>query len=348
MLELPVRILTAAPTGEETLVSVDGVTGARGLNLSHWPGNTTPRELRHDLSTGCALAFSRSTPDRRREWVGAASAFANNHYDTDGCLALLAARHPTRALDRADAMLRAAAAGDFFAWPSDDALAVDAIVTGLNRSSDSPLANELADLSDQARWQRCTDVMLDELPAILDGDLAPWRALWEPVLDDARLDRDDLARCRRADDSVLDLSIWRAPPGARSTRAKGSGRFDPGRHALFGATDADRALVVAPGGSVGEGTCYRFIVSTKSWFDLATEERLPRPDLALVARRLNDLENAAPEDANAWRAQASTNASPELWFGRVGLDDFAEHNTALEPSRLRPGDVQNELERSLR
>ena len=51
-MDLPVSILEAAP--REPVLSVDGTFGAAagGLNLSHWPGNTTPRALRHDLSTG--------------------------------------------------------------------------------------------------------------------------------------------------------------------------------------------------------------------------------------------------------------------------------------------------------
>ena len=44
------------------IVSVDGVTGARGLNLSHWPGNTTPRELRHDLEARGHSFSSRQYP----------------------------------------------------------------------------------------------------------------------------------------------------------------------------------------------------------------------------------------------------------------------------------------------
>ena len=53
-MDLPVRIVDGPPA--EPVITVDGAIGAPGLNLSHWPGNTTPKELRHDLSTGSALA----------------------------------------------------------------------------------------------------------------------------------------------------------------------------------------------------------------------------------------------------------------------------------------------------
>ena len=75
---LPVRIITAphASALPAVVVSVDGLTGLPGLHLSHWPGNATPSELRHDLSTGCALAFARLAPEERRRLIGDATAFA--------------------------------------------------------------------------------------------------------------------------------------------------------------------------------------------------------------------------------------------------------------------------------
>ena len=62
-MDLPLTVVSAR--SDDLLISVDGAWGQPGLNLSHWPGNTTPRALRHDLSTGIALAFSRLSPDER-------------------------------------------------------------------------------------------------------------------------------------------------------------------------------------------------------------------------------------------------------------------------------------------
>ena len=62
-MQLPFRI--QGDPGSEPVVSVDGAFGAPGLNLSHWPGNTTPPDLRHDLSTGAALAFAALSPEER-------------------------------------------------------------------------------------------------------------------------------------------------------------------------------------------------------------------------------------------------------------------------------------------
>jgi hypothetical protein len=332
--ELPVRI--AGETSPEPVISVDGAWGAPGLNLSHWPGNATPRELRHDLSTGVALAFSALGIERRRELARGCVAIENNHFDTDGTCALFAVRHPELALPRRDALLEAAAAGDLFRHPSDRALAVGAVVEVYADPERSPIAAELAGLGDSGRFERATHALFAILPALFDGDLEPWRELWQPIVDATRAGRAALARAERDDLVHLDWTVWRAE---RPLDA------EPGRHALFGSTDADRVLVSAP----RDGGCtHRFVLNTTSWFDLVTRSAQPRPDLAALAARLNELEGSDPGREAAWRAQATDSPSPELWFGSADHERFAEHCPALRPSRLAPAAVRREIAEALR
>jgi hypothetical protein len=313
-----VRLVERAPP--EPVLSVDGAFGARGLNLSHWPGHATPRELRHDLSTGACLRFARLAADDRARRLRGIEQVVNNHYDTDGTCALFAAARPDLALELEAELLDAAACGDFFRVPSERAFQVDALVSGLADDALSPLARELAGQGGGERHQRATDHLLERLPAILRGDLAPYRALWEPALDDLRTDRAALSRAARAERAERDLVVWTAASGAA---------FDPGRHALFGSSEADRALVI---GRRSAGTTWRLVVNTTSWFDLVTRARLRRPDLETLAARLNALAGTSPADEHAWRAQAPDDPAPELWFGRAEIERFAEQNGALAPT----------------
>ncbi len=336
-MNLPVRIDGSVPTSP--VISIDGAWDAPGLNLSHWPGNRTPAALRDDLSAGAALRFARLPAAERERLAAGCTEIRNNHYDTDGTACAFAVRHPEPALARAERLLACARSGDFFEDAGHDAVALDAAITALPDPERSPLKAELQGLDDRGRWQRATDHWLEHLPAALDGDLAPYRALWEPVVERLARDREALARCRRDDLVHLDWSVYTAPP------ALGAG-FDPGRHALLGRDRADRILVVAPGQG---GATFRFILSTLSWFDLPTREALPRPDLERLAARLNEREGTAPGDALAWRAQPQDSASPELWFGRVALPLYAEHaGPVLAPSRLDPRDVRAALADELR
>ena len=342
-LDLPVRIVDGPLT--EEVIAVDGNVDAPGLQLSHWPGNRTPPELRHDLSTGSALAFAHSSPARRQELSANATAIVNNHFDTDGTCALFAVRHPRAAIPRAQALLDAAAAGDYFQLPSEQAFIVDAIVHATADTELSPIAGATGWGSERERHQAATDWLLERLPAILDGDTEELRPLWEAELEALRADVSDLRQCARDEIAHLDWTVWTAPRVLRSSRAGASDGFDPGRHAMFGTTSADRILVIGPAES---GTSYRLLFSPLSWFDLVTREKAPRPDLEHLARRLNELEGSTPEELCAWRWQDATSPTPELWFGLAEHARFAEHAPCLRPSCIDPRRMRREVADSLR
>ena len=167
--------------------------------------------------------------------------------------------------------------------------------------------------------------MLDLLGTLLEDEAAA-EDLWRPDLERFRADRGALARATFDDLVYMDFGVWLA----RTPDAEG---FDPGRHALLADGRLDRVLALAEG---ERGTRARFIVGTRSFFDLASGTGSPRPDLAGVARDLNAREGTSPDgDGPAWRHQRQEGASPELWFGRAGLPLFAEHaGDHLAPSRL--------------
>ena len=333
-MNLPLRIQHERTA--ERVISVDGAWGQPGLNLSHWPGNTTPAELRHDLSTGAALAFARLPLKKRDELAEGCVAIANNHYDTDGACAVFAVRHPELALARESFLLDVAATGDFFRLPSERALIVELIVENLADAERSPWSLQFAGSTDRERTEIALCELIPRMPAILDGDVEPYADLWKPELEDARADLAMRARAARDEVSHLDLCIWTAPQDTT---------FDPGRHAVFGSTRADRVLLIGPR---AEGASYRFLLSTLSWFDLVSRRTQPRPDLGELARRLNELEGSAPSADQAWRAQDVRSPSPELWFGSEDHALFAERAPALTPSRLPPSTVRRAIADALR
>jgi hypothetical protein len=335
--DLPVRILDGAPIDPRDgrpapILLVDGAFDAPGLNLSHWPGHRTPAHLRHDLSTGSALAFASLARAEQQRLAAGCVALANNHYDTDGACALFAVRHPERALPRAAALLAAARAGDFFQVPSLDAFRIDAIVSRLDEPG-SPLADEIRGLAAGERRQRMTEHLLEHLDALCDGDLAPYAALWAEPVERLLRDRDALEHATLAEDAALDLCVL-----------AGGAAFAPGRHAFHGRTARDRVLLF---GAEAGGTTARLVFSTLSWFDLASERRLPRPDLEALCARLDALEGTAPADADAWRAQSAAGPAPELWFGAPGVPNYAEHNDRLAPSALPRARIETEIRAAL-
>lgn len=344
-MDLPVHI--HALPGDEPVFSVDGAFDAPGLNLSHWPGNRTPAGLRHDLSTGIALNFARLDEAQRERLAEGCTALVNNHYDTDGVLAMLTVRSPALALAHEDLLLAAAATGDLFACPSEHAFVIDCVVTAMADPVRSPIAAELAGLADEARWERATVEMLERLPSLLKGDVEPYRDLWAAEWEDLQADRVDLDNATVDDLVHLDFVLWTATTGSRSTRTHRPAQcFDPGRHALWGRTQSDRLLVLGPG---SEGTTARFLIGTRSFFDMVTRRAPARPDLAELAAALNQLEGCATAAPCAWRHQLQEGASPELWFGRAHDLSFAEHvGEYLAPSNLGTETVKSAVVDALR
>jgi hypothetical protein len=324
-MDLPIVLMEARTA--DRVVSVDGAWGQPGLNLSHWPGNATPPALKRDLSTGIALAFTRLARAEQDELARGCTAIANNHYDTDGVCALFALRHPERAQPLEARLLATAAAGDFFALPDERAFQTDLIVEGLADAERSPWRDRFAGLDDRARREWTMREVVARFDEILTGDLERYEDLWRIGLERLRADRTALAAAARDEITHLELCV---------VTARESG-FDPGRHALFGSTEADRILVV---GERSSGATYRFVIGTRSWFDLVSQKPLERPDLDALVEQLNALEGTGPEDEVAWRAQPAESPSPEVWFGSSDHAMFAEHCDALEPSRLSPQTVR--------
>lgn len=267
---------------------VDGVVDGYRC-LSHWPGNATPPELKHDLSTGILLAWARCSPDERRRLAGDFEIVTNHHYDTDGVLSAFAALRPDEALAREGVLLDAAATGDFGVWRGPEALATELTIMALSSADDpaSPLhAAQAAATSSSERWETAYRWLIDELPGLLD---APDRlaVLWSERHAAVCAEIDALARgvdAEVAHVDEIDLAVV--------TRRAPITKY--GLHELAG--DRSRVLLVMP---VGDGWRYRFEYRVESWFDLARPAPPARRSLepALAALAL-----AEPNEDGTWWA----------------------------------------------
>lgn len=333
-MKLPIRFVT--PPSHAAAIKIDGAWEGPGLDLSHWPGNHTPEPLRHDLSTGCALAFARLPQVEREQLAAGCTMLAVNHYDTDGALAVYATRYPEAALRHAEFLLEAAAAGDWFRLPSEQALRFDLLVQVLVDEARSPWRALYAGLSDEARRERCLEELVERLTSWLDSGVFEYAELVEDDLRAIMADQAQLRDCRLDDLLHLDLAVW--------NRATVGPALDPARHALCGSSVRDRLLALAP--LEGGGTSCRFVVNTTSWFPLA-QPRLARPDLQRLCARLNELEGTTNAPLR-WRAQPSQSPSPELWFGADGVPFFAERNRHLTGSRLDVATIKREVVDAIR
>jgi hypothetical protein len=272
-------------------VVVDGNDCGRGLQLSHWPGNTTPPELKSDLSVEITLRLLAAGD--RKSYLGEREIITNDHFDTDGLLSIWALLNPVVALDHSRKLVDAAAASDFYEFTTPDAVKFDLIVLAFNDPDRSPLGRGIGKLSSAHRQQAVTEALLDELPSLL-YDTGRYRELWE---EEYRRLEEEIKRINSGRVSVREhveerLSVITTP--------------EPLSH--YGrdlAAHGQRMLEIIPTGSgaryVGH---YRFYL----WYDIVSRPTSPKHDLAGTAERLNRLE---PGLSGGW---AVTGWTPFLYF----------------------------------
>lgn len=296
-------------------VSVDGMTPA-GPNLSHWPGNRTPAKWKADLSTGICLAFARAPADEQREFVGAAEVVCNDHYDTDGFGSLLAILRPEVAFAREELLLAAAATGDFGAFVTERAFAIDRIVARLADPS-SPVHAEFRGESGAAKSLHRYRWLLEHAENVLDAphDFAP---LWRDECD--RVRAEIAAGKRGAVQRELHAELGFSVLTTRGPVA---------RMTLNTLAAAYRVLHVT---ETSSGTTFRFHDRTESWFELLTFRAPPRRDLRPLCARLDALE--PPHDGARWCVDAPTEPIPELYFGVPSEQAYGALTRELRPSRL--------------
>lgn len=309
----------AGPSGSsEPHVSVDGMT-PRGPNLSHWPGNRTPRRWKADLSTGIALRFARAAAAEQQAFLGDAAYAVNDHYDTDGFGSLLAVLRPELAFAREELLLAAAATGDFGCWQTWRGFAIDRIVARL-AAPESPVHAAFTGITDPQQLSLHRYAwLLENATAVLDRT-GQFAALYA----------DEMARVQQEIDAGLAGGIERrcfAQLGFTALTSRGARH----RMTLNTLAAAYRVLHVQV---EADGVRYRYHDRTESWFELVTLQPLPRADLRPLAAKLAELEPA--HDGASWQADPPTEPIPELYFGVPSPQEYGQSTRELRPSRLPP------------
>jgi hypothetical protein len=126
-------------TGErDNVLSVDGIFPS-AMNLGHWPGNSTPPELKADTSTEMAFNLVES-PDKDK-YLHNIEIVSNNHFDSDGVTAAYVLLHPEESILMKNALINIAVTGDFLEFTTEDALKADKVLNDLQYKEKSMFAD---------------------------------------------------------------------------------------------------------------------------------------------------------------------------------------------------------------
>jgi hypothetical protein len=146
----------------------DGLVPRCAIDLSHWEGNATPRELMADTSTAIALNFARGG--------GAIDVATNNHFDTDGALTVYALVRSDVALANADLLIAAAEVGDFDEWPAEGGAKLGERGIKLEAG-----VRRLAQLRTEAEAYARIVAELEDVIATLDAREDLWGETWRAI-----------------------------------------------------------------------------------------------------------------------------------------------------------------------
>jgi hypothetical protein len=244
-----------APEGS---AACDGLVPGARLDLSHWSNNKTPAELKRDTSVEIALAFAHERGRHDLEIV------VNNHFDTDGVLAVWSVLNPDLALAHASQIIGAAESGDFDEWPKDD--------RGLKL--ELSIARLAEGLDDGEAYRRILPALDDLVPRIEQkGEL--WSEAYEALQEKRSLiDRGDVAIERVGRIAVFAHRFGIGElPGVWIARLRPEG--------------TDRVLL----GQEDEGGrwSYRYELPRYAWADTVGRPALVMPRRGPIRRALGDV-----------------------------------------------------------
>jgi len=165
-------------------IAVDCDPSTAALTLSHHlDGNGTPEPFRHDLASGAALNWAAS--ELRDQYGRGAKHVYNNHFDVDGFLAAWVALNPDEAVHHREAILAAAASGDFAEWKDDRAVQFAILGEWIDDPKYSAVARRALDLKERSSDEAMYDAVLAELPGLLYHP-ENMEELWRPLYEDIR------------------------------------------------------------------------------------------------------------------------------------------------------------------
>ena len=319
--------------GDTPNVVVDGsATPSTVLTLSHWPGSPTPEGLQDDLSAQIVVRAV-----EQDAVPPAVDAVTNNHFDQDGLagVALLtlgdeAWRRRGQLVDQGQQRLAGVAlltlgdeawrrrgqlvdlarAGDFGTFADRDSMRVAMALAAFDDPDRSPLDRAVFAGGYEAQCGALYEATLPRVLAMLDdpGTVRQW---WED--EDAHLDASMHAMASGAAtvDEVpeLDLAVVAVPEATATGLASrftitGAAALHP--VAVNMATERMRVLV-------SQGNRHRLELRYETWVMYRSRPLMPRPDLRLLAPRLDDLEGRA-----CWHADAPGALTPALEADEAG------------------------------
>ncbi|HEX9757673.1 MAG TPA: DUF6687 family protein [Nitrospiria bacterium] len=253
----------------ETKISVDGIV-PNSFHLSHWKGNQTPEVFTADTSTEIAIKFI--THPHSEKYIQKCDILSNNHFDTDGLLALWVLLSPSQALPHKEFLIAAAEVGDFSQFTQPKAVQFNLLVTAFRESPESPFAETMREWRDEKKDQFCYEKLLEQLPLLL-SNLSAYEKFWlsEYIKIENSFEQFEKGEVLRKEFPKESLTVLVC--GKR-----------PSKYAIDHHCQGNLFLIVQ---IHSEGFCYDLEYRYYSWAETITRPKIPQVPMEQLASRLN-------------------------------------------------------------
>ncbi|HLG21473.1 MAG TPA: DUF6687 family protein [Candidatus Manganitrophaceae bacterium] len=258
-------------------ISVDGLV-PQSYHLSHWKGNNTPAPLKADTSTEIALRYlSHPNP---KIFFPQVHIITNNHFDTDGLLAVWALLNPKKAEPMAARLIHAAEAGDFCSFSSEEGVQMNLLIQAFYASDESPFIPQLAGYPGpkEAFFYKTLLPLLPDLFRKKDEYRALWREAYDEILQSMELFEKGIIGVEEYEQERLSVVIDERRPARQATDHHCQGN-------LF--------LVIEDRERVEGGFGYELEYRYYAWADTVTRPPIVMIPMESLAEHLNRHEGPA-------------------------------------------------------
>lgn len=295
------------PDKRDNVLSVDGIFES-GLNLGHWPGSTSPPELKADTTTEMSFKLVES-PDKEKYLEGI-DIVSNNHFDSDGVIAAFVLLYPEKAIGIKNALINIALTGDFFEFTTEDALKADKVLNDVQYPGKS-LFKDLFDNQDShlmnSLYLKCFEILPDLVNNVDDYE--------EHFREDFNL----YSRSVAAFDSQT--ALWSDYNDCRLTVIESSFRLHP--VSVYSHAGNDIVLTVEVS---KDGRKYELSFKPYTWHETLRKKQVERKTFETLSNKLNLMEHVSE---GSWKIIGDD--PKKDWDYRM---NFSDESNNLVPSKI--------------
>lgn len=298
-------------------IAVDGAFRAK-LQLSHWPGNESPPELKADTST--EMAFNLLESGQLSEYLNGIEIVSNDHFDADGLLACFVLLYPEKAKPHKKLLIDVAATGDFREFTSEDALKIECVIRNIEDPEKTVIQGAFCDPDFKRIVQELYVKSFHKLPELI-LNIDDYENIW----------KDDFRWYQTSEASFeAQNSVFSNYGDCNLSVIESSSQLHP--VVKFNKAEFDIVLSVVKAES---GHLYELEYKPHTWFETGRKCLIQRKSFEPLSQKLNLIEN---ENKGTWKVLGGDPLSE--WNYRM---QFSDDKFNLVPSKIRVFEIEEIL-----